>query len=81
MTLKELKDKYARLGNEIDVLAGQGAGHEGRLMSLMNELDDVHRELTELRRRTWAAPTLRDAVGRPVAEVLRPAEPVLPLAA
>ena len=77
MTLKELKDKYTRLGNEIDTLAGEGAGHEGRLLSLMSELDQVHRELSELRRRTWAAPTLRDAITRPVAIVLRPVEPAL----
>lgn len=80
MTLKELKDKYARLGEQIDALAGEGVGHEGRLMSLMHELDQVHRELTELRRRTWAAPVLRDAVTRPVAVVLRPVEQTLAMA-
>jgi hypothetical protein len=29
---------------------------------LMTELDQVHRDLVDLRRRTLAAPTLRDAV-------------------
>ncbi|MBX3645745.1 MAG: hypothetical protein KF720_22015 [Rubrivivax sp.] len=80
MTLKELKDKYDRLGNQIDGLAGQGVGHEARLISLQAELDQVHRELSELRRRTWAVPTLRDVVSGPVAMVLRPVEPTLVLA-
>ena len=31
----------------------------------MNDLDQVHRELSELRLRTFGAPTLRDAVARP----------------
>ena len=66
MTLKELKGKYARLSDEVDVLAGEGAGNEARLLRLMNDLDQVHRELNELRRRTFHAPTLRDAVALPV---------------
>ena len=65
MTLKELKGKYARLSNEIDALATEGMGNEARLMRLMNDLDQVHRELSELRLRTFSAPTLRDAVARP----------------
>lgn len=68
MTLNELKNAYARLGEQIDALAAAGAGHEGRLTSLLDELDQVHRELGALRRRTWAAPTLRDVVAEPVAE-------------
>lgn len=70
MTLNELKGKYARLSNEIDALAAEGVRHEARLMRLMNDLDEVHHELAQLRLRTFAAPTLRDAVARP--------EPVLP---
>ena len=62
MTLNELKGKYARLSQEIDTLAADGGHHEARLMRLMNDLDEVHRELCELRRRTFSAPTLRDAV-------------------
>lgn len=62
MTLNELKGKYTRLSNEIDALAGAGERNEARLMHLMNELDQVHGEIVELRRRTLAAPTLRDAV-------------------
>jgi hypothetical protein len=73
MTLKELKENYARLGNEIDALAAEGGHDEGRLSSLLNELDRVHQELRDLRRRTWAAPILRDAVTRPVAVSMRPA--------
>ncbi|HMO49264.1 MAG TPA: hypothetical protein PKB14_24980 [Rubrivivax sp.] len=75
MTLKELKDKYARLGDELDALAGEAGAHERRLASLMSELDEVHRELSDLRRHTFSAPTLRDAVTRPVAVVLRPLAP------
>jgi hypothetical protein len=66
MTLKELKGKYARLSDEVDVLATDGVGNEARLLRLMNDLDQVHRELSELRRRTFHAPTLRDAVALPV---------------
>ncbi len=62
MTLNELKGKYGRLSQEIDSLAGSGESHQARLVRLMNELDQVHAELSELRRRTLAAPTLRDAV-------------------
>jgi hypothetical protein len=62
MTLNELKGKYTRLSNEIDVLAGAGERNEARLVRLMTELDQVHRDLADLRRRTLAAPTLRDAV-------------------
>jgi chromosome segregation ATPase len=71
MTLKELKEHYVRLGNEIDALAAEGGHDERRLASLLNELDRVHQELRELRRRTWTAPILRDAVTRPVAVALR----------
>lgn len=62
MTLNELKGKYARLSNEIDVLAGASERNEARLVRLMTDLDQVHRDLADLRRRTLAAPTLRDAV-------------------
>jgi uncharacterized coiled-coil DUF342 family protein len=62
MTLNELKGSYARLSQEIDTLAADGGHHEARLMRLMNDLDEVHRELCELRRRTFSAPTLRDAI-------------------
>lgn len=75
MTLNELKHKYTRLGNELDALAGEGGAGERRLASLLDELDQVHRELSDLRRRTFAAPTLRDAVTRPVAVALRPVPP------
>lgn len=77
MTLNELKSKYERLGNEIDALAADGGRNEARLMRLMSELDDVHRELTELRLRTFAAPTLRDAVMGPETRALRAA--VMPM--
>lgn len=85
MTLNELKGKYARLSNEIDVLAADGGPNESRLMRLMSELDDVHRQLSELRLRTFAAPTLRDAVSWPEPGVLRaallpPASPALSMA-
>jgi hypothetical protein len=72
MTLNELKSKYARLSNEIDTLAAEGGPNEARLMRLMGDLDQVHRELSELRLRTFAAPTLRDAVSRPGAAAARP---------
>ncbi len=75
MTLKELKGKYARLSNEIDTLAIEGGRHEARLMRLMSDLDAVHRELCELRLRTFAAPTLRDSVTRP--EPVAPPRPVM----
>ena len=75
MTLKKLKDEYARLGNEIDALAAEGGAHERRLAGLMNQLDQVHLELSGLRRRTFSAPTLRDAVARPVVVALRPVAP------
>jgi hypothetical protein len=42
-------------------------------MRLMSDLDAVHRELCELRMRTFAAPTLRDAVSRPAPVAPRPA--------
>jgi hypothetical protein len=72
MTLNELKGKYARLSNEIDALAANGGGHEARMLRLMNDLDQVHHELAELRRRTWTAPTLRDAVSRPEPAAVKP---------
>jgi DNA gyrase/topoisomerase IV subunit A len=75
MTLNELKNEYARLGNQIDALAGEGGSHEARLASLFDELDQVHHQLSELRRRTFGAPTLRDAVTRPVVVALRPLAP------
>lgn len=62
MTLNELKSKYNRLSQEIDTLAANGEGQQARLMRLMNELDQVHGDLTALRRRTLSAPTLRDVV-------------------
>jgi hypothetical protein len=62
MTLHELKGKYARLSGEIDSLAAGGVPHEARLLRLMNDLDQVHHELRELRLRTLGAPTLRDVV-------------------
>jgi len=77
MTLNELKGKYARLSNEIDMLAAEGGRNEARLMRLMNDLDDVHHELSALRMRTFAAPTLRDAVSRPEPVTLRSA--VMPM--
>ena len=79
MTLNELKGKYARLRNEIDMLAAEGGRNEVRLMRLMNDLDDVHRELSALRMRTFAAPTLRDAVSQPEPVTLRSA--VMPMSA
>ena len=75
MTLNELKGKYARLSNEIDALAAEGGPHEARLMRLMNELDEVHGELSALRLRTFAAPTLRDAVV--LRSELAPARPIV----
>jgi len=77
MTLNELKGKYARLSNEIDTLAAEGGRNEARLLRLMNDLDDVHRELSALRMRTFAAPTLRDAVARLEPVTLRSA--VMPM--
>lgn len=62
MTLHELKGTYARLSDEIDALAADGVRHETRLLSLMNDLDQVHHELCQLRLRTLGAPTLRDEV-------------------
>lgn len=78
MTLKELKGKYSRLSNEIDDLAAAGGHNQARLARLMNDLDQVHRELCELRLRTFAAPTLRDAVPTPVA--VPRAQPLQPVA-
>jgi hypothetical protein len=72
MTLNELKGQYARLSQEIDTLAADGGHHEVRLMRLMNDLDEVHRDLCELRLRTFGAPTLRDAVGRSETTLPRP---------
>lgn len=65
MTLNQLKGKYASLSNQIDALAAQGAGNEAALLRLLHELDEVHRALSALRLRTFAAPTLRDAVPMP----------------
>jgi hypothetical protein len=62
MTLHELKETYARLSDEIDALAADGERHEARLLGLMNDLDQVHHELCQLRLRTLGAPTLRDVV-------------------
>lgn len=62
MTLNSLKGRYARLSNEFDALAGSGERNQSRLVRLLNEMDQVHHELVELRRRTLAAPTLRDVV-------------------
>jgi hypothetical protein len=73
MTLKELKRQYAHLSDEIDALATEGTGHEARLMHLLNDLDQVHRELSERRRRLLHAPTLRDAVIGPASVAARPA--------
>lgn len=72
MTLKELKGKYTRLSNEIDSLATEGACNEARLLRLMNDLDQVHRELSAFRLRTFHAPTLRDAVVWPEPAAVRP---------
>ena len=72
MTLNELKGKYARLSQEIDTLAADGGHNETRLMRLMNDLDEVHRELCALRLRTFSAPTLRDAVSRSETTMARP---------
>ena len=84
MTLNELKGKYARLSNEIDALAADGGRNESRLMRLMSDLDDVHRQLSELRLRTFAAPTLRDAVmwpeGAACARLSADESPVLSMA-
>lgn len=77
MTLNELKGKYARLSDEIDTLAADGGRSEARLMRLMSDLDEVHRELSALRLRTLCAPTLRDAVVWPQAGALRSA--VMPM--
>ena len=80
MTLNELKGKYARLSNEIDALAAEGGPNEATLMRLMNDLDQVHRELSALRLRTFAAPTLRDEVeARPGPMTSRPV--VVPMVA
>jgi hypothetical protein len=62
MTLYELKAKYQRLSDEVDLLAGAGERNDGRLLRLLHDLDQVHQQVTELRRRTLAAPTLRDVV-------------------
>ncbi len=80
MTLKELKGKYVRLSNEIDSLATEGVCNEARLLRLMNDLDQVHRDLSALRLRTFSAPTLRDAVIRPEPATVRPPV-VVPLTA
>jgi len=72
MTLNELKGKYARLSNEIDTLAAEGVRHQARLMRLMNDLDTVHRELRDLRLRTFSAPTLQEAVSKPESVAARP---------
>ncbi|MGL6110309.1 MAG: hypothetical protein ACRC2B_09455 [Rubrivivax sp.] len=72
MTLNELKGKYTRLSNEIDTLAGAGERNESRLVSLLAELDEVHRDLADLRRRTLSAPTLRDVVAWAHAAAIRP---------
>jgi hypothetical protein len=66
MTLQELKGKYTRLSHEIDSLATEGVRNQARLMGLMNDLDRVHCELSDLRLRTLNAPTLRDVVDGPV---------------
>jgi hypothetical protein len=71
MTLNELKGKYAHLSQEIDTLAADGGHHEARLR-LMDDLDQVHRELCELRQRTFSAPTLRDVVSWSDTAVARP---------
>jgi hypothetical protein len=65
MTLNELKGRYLRLSNEIDALAGEGIQQQARLMRLMSDLDEVHRQLSQLRLLTFNAPTLRDAVTLP----------------
>mgnify|MGYP001764071819 CR=1 FL=1 len=62
MTLNELKGKYTRLSDEVDALAATGGVNEARLARLLGELDQVHQQLAELRRRTFGAPTLRDVV-------------------
>jgi hypothetical protein len=62
MTLNELKGEYSRLSQEIESLAASGERNQARLMRLIDELDRVHALLADLRRRTLAAPTLRDAV-------------------
>ncbi len=67
MTLQELKGRYTRLSHEIDGLATEGVRNEAQLMRLMNDLDQVHRELSDLRLRTLNAPTLRDVVDGPEA--------------
>lgn len=83
MTLNELKGKYARLSHEIDELAASGQRHEGRLMRLLNDLDQVHQELSALRRRTLSAPTLRDEVQAAAAPAVSRAVivPLVPAAA
>lgn len=75
MTLNELKTKYNRLSQAVDSLAGSGECEQAHLMRLMNELDQVHGELAQLRRRTLAAPTLRDVVAWGQASAGAQAEP------
>jgi hypothetical protein len=72
MTLNELKGQYVRLSNQIDALAAEGGPHESRILRLMNDLDQVHQALAELRRRTWAAPILRDVVPEAVVALSSP---------
>jgi hypothetical protein len=80
MTLKELKGKYARLSDEIDDLAAAGGRNEARLARLLGDLDQVHQQLAELRRRTFGAPTLRDVVSMASAAQVLPLRGNLPAA-
>ena len=79
MTLKELNGKYARLSSEIDALAACGAQNETTLLRLLDDLDQVHQELSALRRRTLSAPTLRDELPQAVAAPRGVVVPLVPV--
>jgi hypothetical protein len=62
MTLTELKGKYARLREEIDSLGAAGTYSEARRARLMYDLDQIEAQVSNVKRLSLSAPTLRDVV-------------------
>jgi hypothetical protein len=62
MTLKQLKNQYARLCHEIDAMTGAGRAQDDRLTRLHRELDRIDQDLATIRLRAQTAPLLSEVV-------------------
>ncbi|MEP7296017.1 MAG: hypothetical protein ABI702_07495 [Burkholderiales bacterium] len=62
MTLKQLKNQYARLCHEIDSMVHADRAHADRLTRLHRELDRIDQDLATIRERAQSAPLLSEVV-------------------